>query len=45
MLSYGGSTERMTVQELEQGKKWLNDTFHLIRWVSTLKHVQLARQI
>ncbi|THU55910.1 hypothetical protein C4D60_Mb11t11630 [Musa balbisiana] len=29
--SYGGSTERMTVQELEQGKKWLNDTFHLIR--------------
>ncbi|CAL9075667.1 unnamed protein product [Musa textilis] len=30
-VRYGGSTERMTVQELEQGKKWLNDTFHLIR--------------
>nr|XP_018673647.1 PREDICTED: twinkle homolog protein, chloroplastic/mitochondrial-like isoform X1 [Musa acuminata subsp. malaccensis] len=28
---YGESTERMSVQELEQGKKWLNDTFYLIR--------------
>ncbi|XP_075659784.1 twinkle homolog protein, chloroplastic/mitochondrial isoform X1 [Castanea sativa] len=29
--SYGGSAERMTVEELQQGKKWLSDTFHLIR--------------
>ncbi|KAJ8510444.1 hypothetical protein OPV22_000878 [Ensete ventricosum] len=29
--SYGGSTKRMTVEELEQGKEWLNKTFHLIR--------------
>ncbi|KAK4597888.1 hypothetical protein RGQ29_015417 [Quercus rubra] len=28
---YGGSAERMTVEELQQGKKWLSDTFHLIR--------------
>ncbi|THU48496.1 hypothetical protein C4D60_Mb09t26860 [Musa balbisiana] len=28
---YGESTERMSVQELEQGKKWLNETFYLIR--------------
>lgn len=28
---YGGSTERMSVEELERGKEWLNDTFHLIR--------------
>ncbi|WOL15880.1 hypothetical protein Cni_G24661 [Canna indica] len=28
---YGESTERMSVQELEQGKKWLNGTFYLIR--------------
>uniref|UniRef100_A0A1D1YS60 DNA primase/helicase n=1 Tax=Anthurium amnicola TaxID=1678845 RepID=A0A1D1YS60_9ARAE len=28
---YGGSTNRMSVEELEQGKEWLNDTFHLIR--------------
>lgn len=29
--SYGGSTDRMNVEELEEGKKWLNDTFYLIR--------------
>ncbi|KAB1210459.1 hypothetical protein CJ030_MR6G010755 [Morella rubra] len=28
---YGGSVERMTVEELEQGKQWLGDTFYLIR--------------
>ncbi|XP_073009688.1 twinkle homolog protein, chloroplastic/mitochondrial [Typha latifolia] len=28
---YGGSMERMSSEEFEQGKKWLNDTFHLIR--------------
>lgn len=28
---YGGSAERMSVEEFEQGKKWLNDTFYLIR--------------
>lgn len=31
--SYGGPAERMSVEEFEQGKQWLNDTFHLIRWV------------
>ncbi|KAF5480492.1 hypothetical protein F2P56_001242 [Juglans regia] len=29
--SYGGSVERMTVEELEQGKQWLSNTFYLIR--------------
>ncbi|KAK4594045.1 hypothetical protein RGQ29_017930 [Quercus rubra] len=29
--SHGGSGECMTVDELEQGKQWLSDTFHLIR--------------
>lgn len=29
--SYGGSAERMTVEELENGKQWLSDTFYLIR--------------
>ncbi|KAJ4702847.1 twinkle-like protein, chloroplastic/mitochondrial [Melia azedarach] len=29
--SYGGSAERITVEEFEQGKKWLSDTFSLIR--------------
>ncbi|RRT64940.1 hypothetical protein B296_00013568 [Ensete ventricosum] len=28
---YGESTKRMSVEELEQGKKWLDDTFYLIR--------------
>ncbi|KAF8412762.1 hypothetical protein HHK36_000732 [Tetracentron sinense] len=30
-IRYGGSVERISVEELEQGKEWLNDTFHLIR--------------
>ncbi|KAF9589812.1 hypothetical protein IFM89_028747 [Coptis chinensis] len=28
---YSGSTERMTEEEFERGKQWLNETFHLIR--------------
>ncbi|KAJ0018428.1 hypothetical protein Pint_11339 [Pistacia integerrima] len=28
---YGGYAERMTEEELEQGKQWLSDTFSLIR--------------
>ncbi|GMI91991.1 Arabidopsis TWINKLE homolog [Hibiscus trionum] len=28
---YGSNAERMSVQELEEGKKWLSDTFYLIR--------------
>ncbi|KAI8524659.1 hypothetical protein RHMOL_Rhmol13G0165100 [Rhododendron molle] len=28
---YGESVERMSVDELEEGKKWLGDTFYLIR--------------
>ncbi|KAK3134342.1 hypothetical protein QOZ80_6AG0547870 [Eleusine coracana subsp. coracana] len=28
---YGGSEERMTPDEFEAGKDWLNETFHLIR--------------
>ncbi|KAL6603143.1 hypothetical protein ACP70R_043504 [Stipagrostis hirtigluma subsp. patula] len=28
---YGGSVERMTPDEFEEGKQWLNETFHLIR--------------
>ncbi|KAF2317938.1 hypothetical protein GH714_041261 [Hevea brasiliensis] len=30
-LGYGGSAERMSATELEEGKQWLNDTFYLIR--------------
>nr|XP_043610315.1 twinkle homolog protein, chloroplastic/mitochondrial [Erigeron canadensis] len=30
-VRYGKSIERMSVEELEEGKQWLNDTFHLIR--------------
>nr|XP_019707525.1 twinkle homolog protein, chloroplastic/mitochondrial isoform X2 [Elaeis guineensis] len=50
---YGGSHERMSVQELEEGKEWLNDTFHLIRceddclpsikWVLTLAKAAVLR--
>ncbi|XP_007023031.2 PREDICTED: twinkle homolog protein, chloroplastic/mitochondrial [Theobroma cacao] len=29
--SYGSSVERMSVEELEKGKKWLSDTFYLVR--------------
>ncbi|KAF3450216.1 hypothetical protein FNV43_RR06296 [Rhamnella rubrinervis] len=28
---YGGSAERMSIEEFEQGKQWLSDTFYLIR--------------
>ncbi|KAH9612565.1 hypothetical protein KSS87_012961 [Heliosperma pusillum] len=31
-VRYGESVERMTVEELEQGKEWLDKTFHLIRY-------------
>lgn len=31
MSRYGESVERMSVEEFEQGKEWLNNTFHLIR--------------
>ncbi|KAL2524362.1 Twinkleprotein [Abeliophyllum distichum] len=30
-VRYGESVERMNVEELEQGKRWLSDTFSLIR--------------
>ncbi|XP_008807186.2 twinkle homolog protein, chloroplastic/mitochondrial-like isoform X2 [Phoenix dactylifera] len=50
---YGGSLERMSVEELEQGKEWLNDAFHLIRceddclpsikWVLTLAKAAVLR--
>ncbi|TYH70514.1 hypothetical protein ES332_D05G122600v1 [Gossypium tomentosum] len=30
-VGYGSNVERMSVEELEKGKKWLNDTFQLIR--------------
>ncbi|RVX16030.1 hypothetical protein CK203_005531 [Vitis vinifera] len=28
---YGESIERMSIEEFELGKKWLSDTFYLIR--------------
>ncbi|OMO83155.1 hypothetical protein CCACVL1_11539 [Corchorus capsularis] len=50
---YGTSIERMTEKELEEGKKWLNDTFYLIRcendslpsikWVLELARVAVLR--
>ncbi|XP_039115317.1 twinkle homolog protein, chloroplastic/mitochondrial [Dioscorea cayenensis subsp. rotundata] len=50
---YAESAERMTVEELEKGKEWLNDTFHLIRcdddclpsiqWVLTLAKAAVMR--
>jgi hypothetical protein len=33
---YGASAERMTPDEFEAGKQWLNETFHLIRYLSNL---------
>ncbi|KAL7618177.1 twinkle homolog protein, chloroplastic/mitochondrial [Lactuca sativa] len=30
-VRYGKSVERMSLEDLELGKKWLSDTFHLIR--------------
>jgi hypothetical protein len=29
---YGGSVERMSLDEFEEGKQWLDETFHLIRY-------------
>ncbi|XP_077253340.1 twinkle homolog protein, chloroplastic/mitochondrial-like isoform X2 [Tasmannia lanceolata] len=29
--SYAGSVERMSAEDLEHGKEWLNNTFHLVR--------------
>ncbi|KAG0478061.1 hypothetical protein HPP92_012780 [Vanilla planifolia] len=52
-IRYGESVERMSPKELEEGKKWLNDTFHLIRcdddalpsieWVLTLAKAAVLR--
>ena len=33
---YAGSTERMSPEELEEGKQWLSDSFYLIRWVFSI---------
>ncbi|KAH9627398.1 hypothetical protein KSS87_001237, partial [Heliosperma pusillum] len=30
-VRYGNTVERMTVEELQQGKEWLDNNFHLIR--------------
>ena len=32
---YGETAERMSAEDLEQGKQWLDNTFHLIRQVFT----------
>jgi hypothetical protein len=32
--------ERMTPDEFEMGKEWLNETFHLIRLVNLISFVQ-----
>ncbi|MFS7988265.1 putative DNA helicase [Helianthus anomalus] len=52
-VRYGQSVERMSEEELEVGKKWLSDTFHLIRcendclpsinWVLTLAKAAVLR--
>lgn len=52
-IRYGQSVERISPKELEEGKKWLNDTFHLIRcdddalpsvnWVLTLAKAAVLR--
>lgn len=33
VFRYGGSVERMSPDEFEEGKQWLNETFHLIRYI------------
>lgn len=38
-IRYGEDMQRMSREELEQGKKWLNDSFYLIRYV----YLSLAR--
>lgn len=50
---YGESVERMTVDDFNEGKKWLNDTFYLIRcendclpnikWVLDLARIAVLR--
>jgi hypothetical protein len=35
-IRYGADMQRMSRQELEQGKKWLNDSFCLIRYAYLL---------
>ncbi|KAI8029723.1 hypothetical protein LOK49_LG01G04184 [Camellia lanceoleosa] len=42
---YGESVERMSFDELEQGKKWLSDTFYLIsiNWVLGLAKAAVLR--
>ncbi|KAL5731539.1 DNA helicase [Ranunculus cassubicifolius] len=50
---YSGTTERMTEEDFERGKEWLNETFHLIRceddslpsitWVLTLAKAAVFR--
>ncbi|XP_051128290.1 twinkle homolog protein, chloroplastic/mitochondrial-like isoform X2 [Andrographis paniculata] len=52
-VRYGDSTERMSVEELEQGKMWLSDSFSLIRcendclpsinWVLGLARIAVLR--
>ncbi|XP_054801260.1 twinkle homolog protein, chloroplastic/mitochondrial isoform X2 [Prosopis cineraria] len=52
-VRYGDSVERMSVEELEQGKSWLSDTFQLIRceddalpsitWVLDLAKIAVLR--
>ncbi|KAL0912329.1 hypothetical protein M5K25_018293 [Dendrobium thyrsiflorum] len=52
-IRYGESVERMSPEELEEGKTWLSDTFHLIRcdddaipsvsWVLTLAKAAVLR--
>ncbi|KAL0442391.1 UNVERIFIED_CONTAM: Twinkleprotein, chloroplastic/mitochondrial [Sesamum latifolium] len=52
-VRYGESLERMSVEELEQGKKWLSDSFSLIRcendclpsinWVLDLARIAVLR--
>ncbi|XP_068657059.1 twinkle homolog protein, chloroplastic/mitochondrial-like isoform X2 [Aristolochia californica] len=51
--SYGGDAERMSAEELNHGKEWLNETFYLIRceddclpsikWVLELAKVAVLR--
>ncbi|KAL0352746.1 UNVERIFIED_CONTAM: Twinkleprotein, chloroplastic/mitochondrial [Sesamum angustifolium] len=52
-VRYGESVERMSIEELEQGKKWLSDSFSLIRcendclpsinWVLDLARIAVLR--
>ncbi|KAK4488077.1 hypothetical protein RD792_003819 [Penstemon davidsonii] len=52
-IRYAGSVERMSIEEFEQGKKWLSDSFALIRcendclpsinWVLELARIAVLR--